>query len=69
MKGNRGEEERFRPRFRFVARLASWLPRTESGEKAASGASQAARAGSRILPHRPCRVVMELNSGKGTGTR
>src|SRR6516162_10225796 len=105
MKGNRGEEERFRPRFRFVAslaegparlsrasqvlfsfqvkvvrlhgpltgarpfRLASWLPRTESGEKAASGASQAARASSRILPHRPCRVVMELNSGKGTGTR
>jgi len=37
---------------------------TDDGKKAASGASQAARASSRILPHRPCRVVTELNSGQ-----
>ena len=37
--------------------------------KAEPRESQAARASSRILFHWPCSVVMELNSGKGTGTR
>jgi hypothetical protein len=52
------------------ARPFRWfkLATTESGEER-SLAAQAARASSRILPHWPCRVVMELNSGKGTGTR
>ena len=31
--------------------------------------AQLARACSRILFHFPCRVVMELSSGKGTGAR
>ena len=31
--------------------------------------AQAARARARILFHWPCKVVRELNSGKGTGTR
>src|SRR5208282_1350167 len=51
-----------------VASLRSPVLRPGHGE-VYSYPAQAARARARILFHRPCKVVMELNSGKATGTR
>jgi len=51
-----------------VASLRSPILRSGHGE-VYSQSAQLAKARARILFHWPCRVVMELNSGKGMGTR
>ncbi len=48
---------------------ATRLWRIGQAHPAPTESRQAAKAISRILFHLPCTVVMEPNSGKGTGTR